>query len=267
MGKLYLIPILSLCIFVGQAQSELRMSLNKEGKLIAVPTFKPKEMNIPAYSFHFAFSETDRPDLEMRFQEFIPHDKWQIEERPMDIQVLSSAYAPFFDIYAPMKRKMYPMAFDFSETTVTPLNENVAVRIHGQKVTWPSLGGMTTINPMLVWNSNNWTISGGVFGGHFYSPMQLSPNTLVGANARVSFQATDWLKVNAWGQYTDMGESQQQNPFVTNIPLYNHTNIGGSMEFKLNDQLGVGLGVQQEFNVMKRKWETYPIFYPIFYGK
>ncbi|MCD8268247.1 MAG: hypothetical protein LUD46_07120 [Parabacteroides sp.] len=72
------------------------------------------------------------------------------DERPMDMQVLSEAYRPFFNVYAPMIRRVSPMAFDFREDVITPISNNAAVITTGSQYSWPELGGLTCISSSVI---------------------------------------------------------------------------------------------------------------------
>lgn len=189
----------------------------------------------------------------------------KLDERPMDMQVMSSAYMPFYNEYAPMLRRSSPMAFDFREVEFFPLNENLTFVVAGQQQTWPGLGGQTDISTALSWHSGPWQVTGGGFAGRYFTPFNSSPELVSGANLRASYQATDWLKINTWGQYAGYNSTERRNPHMIMSPYFYHNSIGTSLEFKVNENFGVGAGIQYDFNPMNRKWERQILVFPVFY--
>lgn len=257
---IWLLLLAATCV---QAQSDLVLMMNKEGKLIAIPKRMSYELNIPEFSYK-SYTPANTLALDKRLREFMPDLPPGIDERPMDMQVLSAAYQPFFNVFTPMIRRVSPMAMDFNEVSITPVSDHVDFLVNGQQYTWPGAGGITRITTALVWRNDNWTVSGGAFAGRFYTPFNSSPGFMGGAHAEVGYQATDWLKLRTWGQYAGYGK-EKENPHMLMNPFYNHTSVGSGLELKLNDNFGVGMGVNFEYNPMKRKMEPQYMVYPIFF--
>jgi len=255
-----------LCVLTAQAQSDFSIVVDNEGKIVAIPKLKAYDLKIPEVSYT-SYTPSSIMDIETKLMEFTPDFQPLPDERPMNMQTLSAAYRPFFNVFTPMLQRVSPMAFDFSEVSITPLNDNFSFLIHGYQSTLPGGGGQTIINPMVVWNNDRWTVRGGGFGGRLFSPFHFTPGYTVGANTSVSYQATDWLKFNAWGEYAWYNGGKGQSAFIHYNPHFNHTNVGGSMEFKISDSFGIGIGMQQEYNPIRRKWESQPLIYPIFFSK
>lgn len=264
MKKIFFFLFLGMSWNVLLAQSEFFFMLNKEGKLIALPRKAHIELNIPAFSYK-SYTPASTRMLDDLLRAYEPSDSPKLDERPMDMQVLSGAYKPFFNVYASMLRRVSPTAFDFKETEVFPINENLFFLIAGQQQTWFGAGGMTSVNPSLTWHSGNWEIGGGGFAARYYTPFNLSPEFVAGGNLYTAFQATDWLKMNVWGQYAGYNSNERKNPHLLLNPYFYHNSIGSSLEFKLNDNFGVGAGMQYEFNPMRNKWERQILLFPVFY--
>ena len=75
-----------------------------------------------------------------------------------------------------------------------------------------------------------------------------------GFNAMASYDVTDWMTVRGWGQYTFYDHNERNNPHMLMNPFYNHTNVGGAFEFKVNDSgFRVGVGVNYEYNPIRGK--------------
>ncbi|MDR1624787.1 MAG: hypothetical protein LBS04_07430 [Tannerellaceae bacterium] len=266
-GWLVSMMILSgMCFVRAQMPAELSYTVNKDGKIMAFPKYKTYELAIPAYS-HKSYMPSSKTDAAMKRQEFTTGFQLSLDDRPMDIQILSAAYRPFFDIYAPMMRAVSPMAFDFSETSIVPINTNMAFFTTGSQYTWPGAGGMTTINPGMIWRQANWTITGGGFAGRFYTPVNLHPGYMAGANLQVTYDVNERIALRTWGQYAFYGEGENDNPYMLLNPFYKHTSVGGAAEFMLNENFGIGGGVNYEYNPHKRRMEPQYLLYPVFRSK
>lgn len=264
MKKVYLLLFFfSLGVQVMSAQSEFRFILNKEGKIIAIPKMEHFEFNIPEFSYK-SYTPASTRMIDDMLKAYEPASNSKLDERPMDMQILSGAYEPFYNEYAPMIRRVSPTAFDFREVEFFPLNENLTFAILGQQQTWPGLGGTTTVDARLVWANGPWQVDGGGFASRYYTPYNLSPKLVTGVNLHASLQATDWLKIHSWGQFAGYSGKEWSNPHMLMNPHFHHNSIGTALEFKLNENFGVGAGVQYDFNPMKNKWERQVILFPVF---
>ena len=155
------------------------------------------------------------------------------------------------------------MALDFHEVSVVPVSEQVAFITSGQQYTWPGVGGLTRINTELLWTHDRFSLSGGAFGGRYFTPFNPSPQFMGGFNAMASYDVTDWMTVRGWGQYTFYDHNERNNPHMLMNPFYNHTNVGGAFEFKVNDSgFRVGIGINYEYNPIRGKMERQFMFYP-----
>jgi hypothetical protein len=255
-------------LFVGLqctvAQTDFTFMLNKAGKLVALPQKAHIELNIPTYSYK-TYTPTTTRMIDERLKAYEPSTPVKLDERPMDMQILSGAYKPFFNPYASMLKRTSPFAFDFMEVERAPINEHLTFLVTGSQTTWPGLGGVTAIHPSLSWQSGDWQIAGGGYAARYFTPFNLSPEHVVGLNLHASYQLTDWLKLNSWGQYANyLGKDAGNNPHILMNPFFYHNSVGGSLEFKLNDNFGVGTGIQYNYNPMRRKMERQLLLFPIF---
>ena len=124
-----------ICVVGIHAQSDFSFILNKEGKIIVLPKNKTYELNIPKASYK-TFTPAGTRDIDIKLREFtpdIPHTS--LQERPMDMQISSAAYQPFFNVYTPMLREVSPMALDFNETYMKRLNESFDLIANGVQYT------------------------------------------------------------------------------------------------------------------------------------
>lgn len=74
-----------------------------------------------------------------------------------------------------MLRRVSPMALDFHEVSVVPVSEHLAFITSGQQYTWPGVGGLTRINTELLWTHERFSLSGGAFGGRYFTSFNPSP--------------------------------------------------------------------------------------------
>lgn len=249
-----------------QEHSKYTLIMGKDGKTYIIPSIKQYEIKFPEFNYK-TYTPASTAEIENKLKDFPTQSDitFSPDERPGNMNILSGAYKPFFNDFTPMLRRIAPMMLDFDETTFTPLNERLTIVTNGWKSTWPGAGGITSFSPSLVWNKDRWTLSGGVFAANYFTPFNPSPEYTIGANAHVSFQASDRIKFNAWGQYANYNSSESQNPHMVLNPYYYQTNVGGSMEFKVSDKFGVGGGIQYNFNPINRKMERQIFIFPIFY--
>ncbi len=264
-----------------EAQNSLRFVMDHEGKLFAIPIDKKYELNIPATAtksyiplsqqglmLQARYMETYKTWMEQIVSD--PHTVSLLEppeaDRSINMLSLSDAYRPFFNPYTPMLRRANPMALDYNEIFIFPTAENTAVWAHGIQETWPGLGGMNIIETGATQRIGNVMISVSGFGGRFYTPYSPSPSLMGGLNIVSHYQVNDWMALKAWGSYTFYGR-HGADPFMNINPLLNRTQVGGAMEFKLGDKAGIGVGVNFEYNHLKRKMEREYLIYPVGFGK
>lgn len=257
--------ICTICVSL-KAQSDLTVTLNKDGKILILPREKQYELNLPEFSYK-SYTPASTREIEAKLQEFMPGLPAKADERPMDMQVSSTAYMPYFNVFTPMLERVSPMALDFDETSVVRLGDRVVFLVNGRQYTWPGTGGLTRIQPELMWQNDRWMLSVGAFAGKFYTPFNPSPQLMGGVNAQVRYAITDWMAARAWGQYAAYGKKEERNPHMLMNPFYNHTSVGGAMEFRITDNFGLGFGVNYEYNPFRRKMEPQYMIYPLFQSK
>ncbi len=245
-------------------QYNLRYTIDNNGKIIAFPAYRDFEIKIPELSqeyyttpianknnFNFHLNDVDL--------EFLP----QPADLPMNMQVLSAAYKPFFNIYAPMLLRTSPMVFDFTEISIVPIEDNINFMVVGRQQTWPGLGGLTTVNPMISWNVDDFTLTGGAYAGRYFTPFNPDAKFTGGVNLHLHYQLTDWMAARAWGVYSFYDGKEKKNPHMLLNPFYPKTSVGGAMEFKINDNVGIGVGVNYEYNPWRKRMEAQRLIYPV----
>ncbi len=249
------------------AQSLFDLVEAGSGKVIFMPR-KPTydfQVRIPEVTYHAYTPSFTVKLMEEQLRDYMPaYTSVTLDDRPMDMQVRSAAYRPFYEEYALMLQSINPMAFDFRETSVVPLTPQLAFFTTGRQFTWPGAGGLTDIRSGLAWQLDRLTLSGSAFAGRFYTPFNVSPGYMGGVELDAYYQVTDWLGVRSWGQYSVYNDRERFNPHMLMNPSINHTGVGGAFEFYFNDKFGVGMGMNYEFNPWKRKLEPQYFAYPIF---
>lgn len=262
----FIIIALVTCVFCGHAQSVFDFVLNGEGRVTAVPRFKVLDFRIPEYSYK-TYTPSTTFELEKKLREFTPDFPLSADQRPMDMQVLSLAYRPFFNVFTPMIRRVSPMALDFQELEYTPISETTGLLTVGEQFTWPGVGGLTRVSSSLVWSQERWTLTGGAFAGRYFTPFNYSPDFMAGFNASVAFDATDWMTIRGWGQYAFYQKGERTNPHMLLNPYYNHTSVGGALEFKVKNDFKLGFGINYEYNPWNKRMDPQFLFYPAFKNK
>ena len=247
------------------AQEDYVVSVHRNGELTLEPT---SVVNMNARKMPEYFSRSYQPlrtfHIDSMLQHFTPELSTIPDERPLDRQIASSAYLPFFSAYTPMLRRISPMALDFNETSVVPISSNLSLLANGRQYTWPGAGGTTFIRPELSWTTGRLTLSGGLLAGRYYSPLNFHSNAFVGTSASASFQVNDKIDIRGWGQYVNYG-NDDKNPHLQLNPFFNHSDVGGAIELHRNENFGLGVGVDYQFNPIRRKWDRRTLVYPIFY--
>lgn len=246
------------------AQSDLVFMLNNEGRLIAIPRYFTYEYKAPELSYK-TYTPASTRLIDDMLKAYQPSTPVKLDERPMNMQIRSTAYRPFYNAYTSMLRRVSPVAFDFAETELVALNENFTFAVTGRQDSWPGAGGITSITPSLTWHNETFDVSGGGFAARYFTPFNASPELVTGGYLHAGAQVTDWLKVNAWGQRAHYYGKERYNPHMIMNPFFYHNAIGTSLEFKIKDHFGVGAGVQYEFNPMQRKWERQILLFPVFH--
>lgn len=254
--------VLLLCVVYAQAQSDFAMMMNKEGKVYMMPKRPTFNLVMPAFSYKMQ-TPTAALELNSRMHDFMPSDVPSVADRPMDMQILSTAYQPFFNVFTPMLRRVSPVMLDFNESVFAPVGDNFMFVVNGQQNTWPGAGGVTFLSSSAVWHKDRWMLAGGAFGGRFYTPFNASPGFMGGFNLNASYEVTDWMKIRGWGQYANYADNNK-NSFILLNPSFQQTSVGGAVEFKIKDGFGVGAGLNYQYNPFRKKMEQQILVYPIF---
>lgn len=276
MRKICFVMMGILCLFriVAQTQrTEFALYLDKEGQIKAMPKPKQFKLDIPVLDFNsYQPATTSKLDFLM-MQVDADYMSTSLDERPMNMQILSLAYRPYFNVYAPMLRKVSPMAFDFIEVSATPLSEKTSFYVSGSQQTWPGLGAVNTVSTHIAHREGAFTLVGGGTAGRYFTPFNPHPGFLATANLQLIYDPTEWMRIRTWGQYAYYYATENpynkhlvenDNPHIMLNPFMPHTSVGTAMEFKLNDNVGVGVGVNYQYNHWQNRMERQVLLYPVF---
>ncbi|WP_139785135.1 hypothetical protein [Parabacteroides sp. Marseille-P3160] len=252
-------------IMSAQAQSSFTFELNKEGKIIAIPKEIELNLNVPSFDYKsYTPQTTTAVENNLKKIEVETQSLPSVKDRPMNMQLLSAAYLPFFNPYASMLRRVSPQAFDFREIELVPINESLTFSVLGLKDSWIGTGGVTSLSPALTWRYNNLALTGGAFVTNYYSPFNISPEYMGGFYTHAGYELSNRFGVDMWGQYAIYDGSEEKNPHLLMSPFYDHTRAGGGIRMKITEKFSVGAGMQYEYNPVNRKWNRQFLVYPIF---
>ncbi|MCK9343736.1 MAG: hypothetical protein M0P33_07490 [Massilibacteroides sp.] len=231
------------------------------------PSLTPQEITFPSVNYKAFVPTLDKQHLP-KAQELTGKFNFNALPTPTILRIKnpiqSEAYELLFDPFLPMHAGMNPFAFDFNEMDLKPINEHLSLLMNGYQNTWPGLGGNTILNTTLQWHTDKWVVAGGAFGGRYFTPINPISSFTGGLTLDATYKATDWLSLRSWGQYANQAKNQN-DPFFYYGNGFNHSQVGGAMEFKISDNFGVGMGINYEFNPMKHKMEKQWLVYPVFY--
>ncbi|MDR2498884.1 MAG: hypothetical protein LBD28_05535 [Tannerellaceae bacterium] len=245
------------------AQLPGELMFDKDGRPFSIPPFHDYNLKLePSVGVAFTKADDQKPSPFIANQGVA--SSASLANLPINLHVLSSAYAPFFNPYMPMMARVSPTALDFSETEVMMLGDNMALLTYGRKSTWPLFGGQADLTTQLAWQHNNLTIAGGIFAGNYYTPLNLSPELMGGVALDARYQFSDKVAMRGWGRYTLYSGDGAMNPWVQQGAFFNHSSLGGALEYMFNENFGMGGGVEYRFNYFKGRLEPHPVVYPIF---
>jgi len=273
MKRIYVILTCLLCASYIQAQTEFNLYLDNKGQIKALPKQKQYELTIPEFDYNsYQPSTTTKLDFLMMKID-MNYMQTSMDERPMNMQIRSAAYRPFYNAYTPMLRRVSPMAFDFYELTTVPLSEKVSFLVSGSQSTWPGMGAMHTVSANLALQQGDFTFIAGTMAGRYFTPFNPHPGFLSASYLQVMYDPTERLRLRAWGQYAyyyaeenpfNSSLKEKDNPHMLLNPFMPHTSVGGAMEFKFTNNFGIGVGVNYEYNNWQRRLERQVLLYPVF---
>jgi len=84
-----------------------------------------------------------------------------------------------------------------------------------------------------------------------------------GVNGNIKIYVSNGISLNLFGQYSYTESKFIISPLIA--PLYPYSNYGASLEFKVNNNWGLTVGSEYEYDAFKQKWLIRPFIMPMFY--
>lgn len=180
---------------------------------------------------------------------------------PNEFKLPDSYYLP---LLAPYQKPGYLSRFllDANLTNHIGINDNSSITTSHVQSNYIGLGGLNMITANYNFNIGDI----GIFSPGIYAAKYNIYNNFLndaGVNANLKILLSDRISVNLFGQYSNRESKISISPFIS--PLYPHSNYGGSVEFKVNDNWGLMMGAENEYDIFLRKWVTRPFIMPLFY--
>lgn len=257
-----LISCLSVILYI-HAQNNYTYTVNKEGKIVVLPQKPDIDLSFPAYNYN-SYTPPTKTAIENQLNNIVVPGAPRVADLPFSMQILSVAYRPYFNPFISMIYRSNPFALNFREVNNLPLNENLTLRTIGVKDLWVGMGGITRLNPSMVWSNGRLSISGGTFVTSYSTPFNISPEYMGGFNAHISYELSELIGLDAWGKYAIYDSDERKNPHMLMSPFYDHTNVGGAVRFNINEKFAIGAGLQYEYNPVVKRWDRQFLLFPIF---
>jgi len=111
----------------------------------------------------------------------------------------------------------------------------------------------------------NWGDIGIISGGAYAAKYNIYNLYLDdgGVNGNVKIYVSNGISLNLFGQYSYTESKFIISPLIS--PLYPYSNYGASLEFKFNNNWGLAVGSEYEYDAFKQKWLIRPFIMPMFY--
>ena len=181
---------------------------------------------------------------------------------------LSNEYKIPHSYYLPLLRLYQPDNFfnqyllDLNLTNKLLLTDISSISTTHIQHNFIGLGGLNLVQGQYNFDIGDFGIfSPGIYAAKFNIYNDFFNDS--GLNGILTIALTDRLNLNLFGQYSITSSKVAISPFIS--PLYPHSNFGGSLEFKVNDNWGLMMGAENEYDVFLRKWVTRPFVMPVFY--
>ena len=186
------------------------------------------------------------------YQEFNLSDNYKIPQ---------SYYLPLLQLYQP-NNFMNQYLLDLNLTNKLMITDITSISTSHIQHNYIGLGGLNLIQGEYNFKLGDFGVfSAGIYAAKFNIYNDFFNDGGLTGNFRINL--TDRLNINLFGQYSITSSRIAISPFVS--PLYPHSDFGGSLEFKVNNNWGLMMGTENEYDVFLRKWVTRPFVMPVFY--
>jgi len=141
--------------------------------------------------------------------------------------------------------------YNWSDTTKS--SAYLSIFPFNQHTTYIGLGEYNNIGSSLLWTpTNKLTIETSAFISKQFGYVLPSRQILYGTGVVLSYAMTDKLLFRIWGQYVTPGNNDL---FLNVNSLFPKTNIGADLHYKMNQKIGVGVGVEYQYDKKESTWK------------
>ena len=84
-----------------------------------------------------------------------------------------------------------------------------------------------------------------------------------GVNGNIKIYVSNGISLNLFGQYSYTESRFIISPLIA--PLYPYSNYGASVDLKFNDNWGLTIGSEYEYDAFKQKWLIRPFIMPLLF--
>ena len=178
-----------------------------------------------------------------------------------EFSIPQSYYLPLLSLYQP-DNPVNKFMLDMHLTNQFIFNDVSSISTAHIQSNFIGLGGLNLIQANYHLNIDNRVIfSPGIYAAKFNIYNDFLNDA--GLNGNIKILLSNRININLFGQYSIRENTISISPFIS--PLYPHSNFGGALEFKVNDNWGIQMGAENEYDVFLRKWVTRPFIMPVFY--
>ena len=167
-----------------------------------------------------------------------------------------------------------PFIWDYDRYYNFNLSPNSNLSTFSNYNTYLSIGTIVKAGAAYSFSPNDrWIFSGGVFVAKYTLPSLRIPTAPMagsrfdaGIHGKITYRLTDHLYLNVFGQYSLNGQRNSKKGYM--VPdLYMQDHFGGTVDYMFNGKFGITGGAIHEFNPVKGRWETNPVFGPVIHLK
>jgi len=178
-----------------------------------------------------------------------------------EFRIPQSYYLPLLSLYQP-DNPVNKFMLDMHLTNQFIFNDVSSISTTHIQSNFIGLGGLNLIQANYNINIDDRVIfSPGIYTAKFNIYNDFLNDA--GLNGNIKILLSNRININLFGQYSIRENTISISPFIS--PLYPHSNFGGALEFKVNDNWGLMMGAENEYDVFLRKWVTRPFIMPVFY--
>lgn len=146
-----------------------------------------------------------------------------------------------------------PAILNYNYSNTDRLSDHLYYIPFNQLTTYIGLGEYNNIGASLLWiPTSKLSINTSAFiskqFGYIFPSRQIS----YGAGVMLKYSITDKLIFRAWGQYVTHGNN---DPFLNLYNLFPKTSIGADLQYKANQKMGFGIGIEYHYNKKESTWK------------